>query len=149
MEHDGYVYCEVRKGMNGLKQSARLAFDNLVKLLAPHGYFPVREYPVLWKNHTRPIVFTLCVEYFCIKDNSMEDAHHLINGIKKYFKCSIDWEGQNYLGLTLDCNYKKKYVDISMPTSQPHCKKSSTNKHHAPKTPHVHVINLLMENTSN
>ena len=44
----------------------------------------------------------------------MEDAHHLIDAIKKYFKCSIDWKGHNYLGLTLDWNYTKKYVDISM-----------------------------------
>jgi hypothetical protein len=42
VESDGYVYCEVRKGMYGLKQAARLAFDNLVKLLAPHGYYPIR-----------------------------------------------------------------------------------------------------------
>ena len=42
MEPDGYVYCEVRKGMYGLKQADRLAFDNLVKLLAPHGYFPIQ-----------------------------------------------------------------------------------------------------------
>ena len=52
-------------------------------------------------------MFTLCVDGFDIKANSMEDAHHLINAIKKYFKCSINWEGQNYLGLTLDWNYKK------------------------------------------
>ena len=45
----------------------------------------------------------------------MYDAHHLINAINKKIKCSIDWEGQNYLGLTLDWNYNKKYVDISIP----------------------------------
>ena len=33
---------------------------------------------------------------------------------QKYFKCSIDWEGQNYLGLTLDWNYTKIYAGISM-----------------------------------
>ena len=47
VETDRYVYIEIRKGMHGLKQAARLAFDNLVKLLAPHGYHPIktsREY---------------------------------------------------------------------------------------------------------
>ena len=44
----------------------------------------------------------------------MEGAHNLINAIRKYFKCSIDWEVQNYLGLTLYWNYTRKYVDISM-----------------------------------
>ena len=34
---------------------------------------------------------------------------------KKYFKWSIDWEGQNYLGLTLEWTCAKNYIDISMP----------------------------------
>jgi hypothetical protein len=115
VEPDGYVYCEVRKGMYGLKQAARLAFDNLVKLLAPHGYSPDREFPGLWKHHTRPIVFTLCVDDFGIKYTSCDDLEHLLSTIRKYFKCSVDMEGKNYLGLTLDWNYEKRYVDISMP----------------------------------
>ena len=49
-------------------------------------------------------LFTLCADYFGIKYNSMKEVYHLIDVIKKYFKLSIDWEGQNYLGLTLDWN---------------------------------------------
>ena len=41
VEPDSYVYCEVRNFMYGLKQMARLSFDNLVKLLVPHLYLPV------------------------------------------------------------------------------------------------------------
>ena len=52
---------------------------------------------------------------FWYKFNSLYGAHHLINAINKYFKWSIDWYGQNYLGLTLYWNYTKKYVNISMP----------------------------------
>jgi hypothetical protein len=115
VEPDGYVYCEVRKGMYGLKQAARLAFNNLVKLLAPHGYYPIRASPGLWRHKTRPTVFTLCVDDFGIKYNHKDDADHLINTIKKYFKCSLDWEGKNYLGLTLNWDYAKRCVDISMP----------------------------------
>ena len=116
VEPDGYVYCEVRKGMYGLKQAARLAFDNLIKLLAPDGYYPVRESPGLWKHKTRSTVFTLCVDDFGIKYASQEDADHLISSIHKHFKCSVNWEGKNYLGLTLNWNYtNKRYIDVSMP----------------------------------
>jgi hypothetical protein len=52
VESDDYVYCEVRKGMYGLKQAARLGFDNLVKHLAPHGYYPIRASPGLWSHTT-------------------------------------------------------------------------------------------------
>ena len=41
VEDDGYVYFEIRKGMYGLKQAARLAYNNLVKKLAPEGYYPL------------------------------------------------------------------------------------------------------------
>ena len=60
-------------------------------------------------------MFTLCVDDFGVKSNALDDAHHLTNAIQKYFECSIDWEGQNYHVLTLDCNYAKNYIDISMP----------------------------------
>ena len=48
VEPDGCVYIEIRKGMYGLKQAARLAFDNIVNLLAPHGYYPIRHMPGIW-----------------------------------------------------------------------------------------------------
>ena len=108
MKPDGYIYCEVRKVLYGLKKAVCLAFDNLVKLLEPQVYFHVQEYPGLCKHYTWPKVFTLYVDNFGIKTNLTEDAHHIINAIIKYFKWSIDWEGQNYLSLTLDWNYTKK-----------------------------------------
>ena len=41
VEPDSYVYCELRNGMYGIKKVARLTFEIIVKLLAPHGYSPV------------------------------------------------------------------------------------------------------------
>ena len=40
LEPGGYVYCEITKGIYGFKKTPRLAFENLVKLLELHGYFP-------------------------------------------------------------------------------------------------------------
>ena len=79
-------------------------------------------------HHTRSTAFTLCVDGFGMKSNSLDDAYHLINAIRKYFKCSIDWEGQNYLGLTLGGNYTKDYVDISMPVYIPTAFQESKHK---------------------
>ena len=136
--------------MYGIKQLACIDFDNLVKLLALHRYFPVWKSPGLWKHQIRSTVFTLCVDGFSIKANSMEDADHLINSIRKYFNFSIDRGGQNYLDLTLYWKYTKKYVDIYMPRYIPTAlKNSNTNHQHVPKTPHIHGINLFMENTCN
>ena len=48
--------------MYRIKQAARFAFDNLVRLLEPHCYLPIQEYPGLWKHQNRSMVFTLCVD---------------------------------------------------------------------------------------
>ena len=36
--------------------------------------------------------------------------------LKLYYKMEEDWKGQLYFGITLNRNYDKGYVDISMPT---------------------------------
>jgi hypothetical protein len=112
---DGYVYVEIRKGVYGLKQAARIAYDRLVSLLAPHGYYPICHSPGLWKHTTLPTIFALCVDNFGIKYDNIKHAHHLINIIQKYYKISTDWSGADYCGLHLQWNYKQRYVDVSMP----------------------------------
>ena len=44
---NGYVYCEIRKGMYGLKEAGLIAFLRLVKNLTPNGYSPMRYTPGL------------------------------------------------------------------------------------------------------
>ena len=53
--------------MHGLKQSGRIAHDELVKYLLPYGYKPPKRTPSLWKHDTKPISFILCVDDFGIK----------------------------------------------------------------------------------
>ena len=44
----------------------------------------------------------------------MDDLNHLVSSIKSHFTTSVDYKGNDYLGLNLDWNYKKDYVEISM-----------------------------------
>ena len=111
---DGFIYCKIKRGMYGLKQAARLAYDLLKERLAPHGYEPHPLSPNFWTHKTRKTVFCLCVDDFGVKYFSKGDADHLINALKQY-KITIDWTGKDYCGLHLDWNYNKGYVDISMP----------------------------------
>ena len=130
--------------MYRIKQYDCLTFDNLVKLLAPHMYFPVRESPGLCKHHTHSTLFTLCVEDFVIKVNSLDDAHHLINAIKNISNSQSIGEVkitfvQLWIGTTL-----KKYVDISMPGYIPTVFQKTQNKspecaQDAPNTLNKHV----------
>ena len=37
---DGFIYCKIKRGVYGLKQAARLAYDLIKEILTPHGYAP-------------------------------------------------------------------------------------------------------------
>ena len=112
---DDWVYVKIVKGMYGLKQAARIAYDLLKQQLALHGYAPSTDNVNVWRHKRRPTKFCLCVDDFGIKYFAKADANHLLNALQQYYKITTDWTGNNYLGLHLDWNYQKNYVDISMP----------------------------------
>ena len=92
-----------------------MAYKLLVKRLEIGGYYPIPLTNGLFSHRRLPTKFALCVDNFGIKYNSEQDLQHLIATLKKYYDISIDKNGTNYCGLTLQWNYKNGYVDISMP----------------------------------
>ena len=112
---DGFVYVEIRRGMYGLPQAGRLANDQLVAFLKPHGYAPCPLTHGLWRHTTRDVVFSLVVDDFGIRYTSQADADHLIATLKTAYEISMDWTGSRYCGLTLKWDYTNRTCDISMP----------------------------------
>jgi hypothetical protein len=110
---NGYVYAE--ESMYGLPQAGKLANDRLRKFLEPHGYVPCPVTLGLWKHLHSDLIFTLVVNGLGIKYTNKQDVADLIAVITREYKCSQDWSGNWYIGLTLDWNYDKCYVDLSMP----------------------------------
>ena len=43
-----FIHMEIRGGMHGLLQAGRLAHEELVAHLEPHGHTPVKFTPGLW-----------------------------------------------------------------------------------------------------
>jgi len=112
---NGHLYAEVRKGMYGLPEAGRLANDRLTKFLAPFGYAPVPITPGLWQHKTQNIAFTLVVDDFGVKYSDQRDAEHLMATLSQQYTASQDWEGTQYLGLTLEWDYENHTCDILMP----------------------------------
>ena len=113
--YKGFIYMEIRRGCYGLPQSGILANKLLKKRMAQHGYFEVPHTPGLWKHVRRPVQFTLVVDDFGIKYVGDEHFEHLINALKEHYDVTIDKEGKLYCGITLDWDYNKRTLDISMP----------------------------------
>ena len=112
---NGRVLVRIDGGMHGLPQAGRLAYDQLVKHLKPHGYFPCKRAAGLWRHKTRPITFCLTVDDFGVKCVGKEHADHLIQALNSKHKITTDWEGRLYCGIQLEWNYEAKWVDLSMP----------------------------------
>ena len=79
--------------------------QDLIKHLAPHGYYPSKKTLGLWFHKTRPISFTVVVDDFGMKYLSKDDINHLIDAIKEQYPIKIDWNGSKYLGIDLEWHY--------------------------------------------
>ncbi len=71
-----------------------------------------------------------------------EHAQHLIITLKQDYKIEEDWDGHRYLGITLNRDYKKREVHLSMPGN---VDKALAQFGHKPPTqpqnqPHKHTI---------
>jgi TfoX/Sxy family transcriptional regulator of competence genes len=138
---DGYVYCEIRKGMYGLPQAGIIAQLLLQERLAKVGYHQSKIIPGLWTHETRNICFTLVVDDFAIKYVKKEDADHLLNALQKDYTVSTDWEATKYIGLTIEWDYQNRKVHIHMPGYL--AKALQRFKHPTPtkqqNSPHPHI----------
>ena len=112
---NGSIYIEAIRGMYGLPQSGLLANQLLEKRLNRHGYHQSKYVPGLWKHTTRPIQFTLVVDDFGVKYVGEEHAQHLKLVLEEHYKVTTDWTGTRYIGITLDWDYDKRQVHLSMP----------------------------------
>jgi hypothetical protein len=119
--------------MYGLLQAGIIAQLLLEQQLAKHGYRQSKTTPGFWKHNTRPISFSLIVNNFGVKYVGEEHAQHLLETVQKYYKCSCDWAGERYCGLTIKCDYPGRKVHLSMPGYIP--KALLCFKHPIPTTP--------------
>ena len=65
--HTGMILTEIQKGMYGLPQARRLAYEKLVKHLSNSGYLPAKHTSDLFRYKTRDVTFYLIVDDFGIK----------------------------------------------------------------------------------
>ena len=81
---------QIEKGMPDLKQAGKIANDQLNTHMKRYGYAPVPRTPTLWRHVTRPTIFTLVVDNFGIKYESLQDANHLLNALSNLYGITID-----------------------------------------------------------
>ena len=112
---DGNVYIKAKRGMYGLLQAGLLANKPLKQQLNKDGYRQSKLVPGLWKHNLQSIQFTLVVDDFGVKYVGKEHANHLKKVLEEHYKLTCNWTGTRYIGITLDWDYTKHHVHLSMP----------------------------------
>jgi hypothetical protein len=91
----------MRRAVWGLPQAGILVNKCLRQKLALFGYYESTNTPGLWLHDTWPILFTLVVDDFGVKNVNSDDVQHLIASIKNNYSVTKDWTGDLYCGLNL------------------------------------------------
>ena len=68
----------------------------------------------MWRHNTRCTKICLCVDNFGIIYYSKDNITQSLNALKDKYDYTVDWDGENYIGLKLIWNYAKDYVDVVM-----------------------------------
>ena len=100
-DDDRLICIEIQGGIYGLPQAGILDFNDLEKHLAPHGYEPAQHAPGPWMSKEQNITFSLVVDNFRIKCNSLNNLQHLINSVKAKHTITVDMTGNSHTGVTL------------------------------------------------
>jgi hypothetical protein len=112
---NGSIYIMATKGMYRLPQAGLIANELLELRLNKHGYRQSKLVPGLWRHDTGPIQFTLVVNDFGVKYEGKENALHLKHVLEEPYQLTCDWDGCQYIGITLDWDYQQRRVHLSMP----------------------------------
>jgi len=137
----GYVILRVEKGLYGLPYAGIIAQKLLEERLEKHDYKQSDTTPGFWTHKWRPISFTLIVDDFGVKYVGEEHANHLISVLSEHYVVEKDWKGEKYCGITLDWDYVRRKVHLSMPG---YCSEALTRfRHEATQLldqPHQHAV---------
>ena len=114
-DKNGSVYIKSNLVMYGLSQADLLANELLEKRQNNRGKEQSKFFPDLGKYDWIPVQFTLVVDDFGVKYVVEGRALHLKHTIEEKYTVTSEWDGQRYIGITIDWDYKRRQVQISMP----------------------------------
>ena len=115
VDSKGFVFVKITRGMYGLPHTGIIAQKLLEERLNDHGYHQSKFTPGFWTHESRPICFSLVVDDFGVKYVRKEDAQHLVDVLKENYTISKEWDGEKYNGISLDWDYVRRKVHLSMP----------------------------------
>ena len=111
---NGFMYAKINKAWFGLKQSGKIAHDNLVQHLKKHRYIQVKNTDGLFVHGLQDISFTSVVDDFGIIFSNKDGLNHLISVMRGKYKFKVDFDAKQYIRIHLKWNYVEQTVQFSI-----------------------------------
>lgn len=99
---DGFVCAKIKRAWCGLKQSGKIAHDDLVAHLGKHGCIKAGQTDGLFKHETRDVSFTLVVDDFGVKHTKEDDVKHLTMIMREKHTFKVDMKAEQHVGIHLN-----------------------------------------------
>ena len=101
--------------MYGLPQAGLFSNKLLEERLNKRGYRQSKLVPSFWTHDWITVQFTLVVDDFGVKYVGEEHEILLKHTIEENNTVTSEWDGRQYIGITINWEYKRRQVHLSMP----------------------------------
>ena len=105
--HNGCVCAKLKKAWHRLKQSGKIAHDDLVEHPQLAGHHKTKT-EGLFKHESKDVAFHLAVDDFAAKHSNKEDAEELIAHTQEKHTFKVDWEGKRCTGTDVNWDCKRQ-----------------------------------------
>ena len=119
--HEGYILFQVNGNIWGIPGAGLIANTDLVAHLLVDGWTEDPDIPCLFHKIGTDIWFVLVVDDTGISYNAdkPDELAALFAHLQTKYPMKIDMSGSKFLGIQLDWNYDKNYLDRSSPSVWP------------------------------
>jgi hypothetical protein len=132
---NGSIYIRAKRDMCGLPQAGLLA-NELFKNASKNMDTGKANWYLDFGITTQDPYSSHWLLMILASNTSAEHAQHLENAHKEHYKLTCDLTGKRYIGITLDWDYNKRHVHLSMPNymqkALKHFQHKAGNLQHAP-----------------
>lgn len=110
------LVCQLNQGLYGLKQSAKIWFDTLTKVLRQLGFVCSKWDAGLWMHPEKKVYLTLYVDDVKLVGPNEEVLDKIAMEIAKYFNIKELGHARHYLGMKVEFDRENQRIRLSQRT---------------------------------
>ena len=139
-----HLVCQLNQGLYGLKQSAKIWYDTLTKLLKQLGFTPSQWDAGLWMHPEKKVYLTLYVDDVKLIGPDEQALDEVSRQIAEHFQITDLGQVHHYLGMKVEVDRQNQTICLSQKTYIKQLLEQFNMQNCSPaSTPMVHGLQIL------